>query len=78
MTPYAQRRLPRDPLPGTLGYALLERHLWQERDRMEKLTRLEDAIPAAKADARLAIRDLELRLGLEPSYPPPAPRGRVR
>ena len=71
--PTMSTRLSRDPLPGTPLHAIEARNLAVARDRHRKLEALAERLPTELLDQRTRIRDLELRLGLKPSYPPPGP-----
>ena len=66
-------RLSRDPLPGTPLHAIESRNLAVARDRARKLEALAERLPVELLDQRTRVRDLELRLGLKPSYPAPTP-----
>lgn len=72
MSPYASHGpLPRDPVPGSPEWDLLARNLMNRRERLERLNALAARLPVEIADERFAVRDLELRLGLPPTYPAP-------
>lgn len=65
-------RLSRDPVPGTPLHAIETRNLATARERLRGLEALADRIPHELLDQRTRVRDLELRLGLRPSYPAPS------
>lgn len=69
--PSMSTRLTRDPMPGTPLHALTLRNLDTERERLAKLEALDARLPHALLDQRTRVRDLEQRLGLEPSFPAP-------
>lgn len=62
-------RLPRDPQPGSRAYEVLQHNLTVRRLRHDQLVELAGKLPHAIADERFWIRDLELRLGMPPSFP---------
>lgn len=65
--------LPRDPRPGSPLHRTLNHNLHVRRTRLARLQELADRVPREIADEQFAIRDLELRLGQDPTYPAPRP-----
>jgi hypothetical protein len=71
--PTMSTRLSRDPMPGTPLWDVDRRNLATMRERARKLDTLADRLPREILDTRTRVRDLELRLGMTPSYPAPTP-----
>lgn len=65
-------RLAPDPEPGSQSFAIAARNLDSYRARLAKLNALQAALPHEVLDTQTRVRELELRLGLPPSFPAPA------